>query len=274
MKKTKAVLLTLFCALLLTAAAPSGVWAGLGRMPRFIDETGLLTDSQAANLTAKLNEVSEYRQFDVVVAVVPALDHREARLFAADFFEENGFGYGSDIDGAILLLAMQDRDYGFASFGYGLYVFTETGQDFLIKRFLPQLKEDDYYGAFMAFAEAVDDFVGKADEGAPYDKGNIPLLDYERQAYRRNTIIFSLVVPLLAALIVTGRWKGQLKSVRKQNLAHAYIKEDSMNLAVQRDIFLHRRVTKVKIASESSSSGGSGFKSSSGRSSTGRSGKF
>lgn len=243
------------------------------RLPRFIDDKSLLTPTQAAELTAKLNEISERHKFDTVVAVIDALDKREARLYAIDFFEQNGFGFGSDLDGIILLLAMKDRDFGLATTGYGLKAFTDAGQVYLEKQFLSYLKANKYFEAFMAYANAVDDFLAKAKSGKPYDKDNIPLTASELKGYRIWSLVVSLILALIIALIVTLSWKSQLKSVRKENLAGAYIIQGSMVVTRSRDIFLHRSVSKT-ARPKNESSGGGGFKSSSGRSSSGRSGKF
>ena len=251
--------------------------AANGPLPRFIDDAGLLTAQQAADLTARLDTISEAHRFDVVVAVVKELDYREARLYAADFFEQNGFGYGNELDGAILIItADASRDFGFASFGYGLYAFTPAGQDYLDRHFLPHLKEDRYFDGFMAFAGAVDDFLTKAEAGKPYDTGNIPMMASTRATARVVLIIVSILIGLIAAGIVTGTWKRKLKSVQSARYAHEYIIRDSMVLSVQNDVFMHRHVSKTKRVESSSSGGGSGgsFSSSSGRSSTGHSGKY
>ena len=282
MKTTyKAFSLAVLAALVMTLVLPftalasdlQRVSAG-GRLARFVDDEGLLTAKQAAELTAKLDEISERHQFDTVVVVVDALDRREARLYAVDFFEQNGFGFGRDLDGIVLLLAMRDRDFGFAVLGYGLEAFTDAGQEYLEKLFLPHLRADDYYKAFMVYADAVDDFLDKAEAGKPYNKGNIPTTPEERSKQRLYSIVGSLIAALLAALAVTGMWRGQLKSVRKQNLANAYIIDGSMKVTLARENFLHRNVTRTQRASSSGKSGGGSFRSSSGRSSSGRSGKF
>ncbi len=273
-RKNRFLMAVILTTLLITVLLPTAALADDERLPRYIDDVGLLSSEQAQSLTAKLDEISERNQFDTVVVVVPSLDYREARLYAADFFEQYGFGYGKDIDGAILLLAMKDRDFGFASFGYGLEVFTSYGQDYLDQLVLPYLREDQYYEAFIAYADAVDDFIAQADAGTPYDKGSIPKNADEVRKSRLIWGAISLVLALVIALTVTGVWRGQLTSVRKDDLAAAYFREGSMVLTDQRDIFLHRRVHKVKRESGSSSGGGSSFKSSSGRSSTGHSGKF
>ena len=249
------------------------------RLPRFIDDVGMVTEAQAAELTAKLDEISERHQFDTVIAVVERIDHREPRLYGIDFFEQNGFGFGDELDGVILLQVTGSREFGFASYGYGHTAFTVAGQDYIDRLFLPYLRADNYFAAYMAFADAVDDFLTKAKAGAPYDTGNIPsLTPLERNGYRRTAAIASVVVALIVALCVTITWRFQLKSVRKSNLAHEYIRDGSMNLTTRRDMFLYRRVSKTRR--ETNSGGGSGgggggsFSSSSGRSATGHSGKY
>jgi len=268
-KISKSLTLVIALALLLLPCA-----AIADRAPRFIDEVGLLTPEETELLTRRLDSNSEYYQFDIVVAVVQSLDHREARLFAVDFFEENGFGFGDDLDGIILLLAMDERDYGIATLGYGLYVFTDAGQEYFEELFLPRLRNNEYYDAFMDYAYAVEDFLKMANAGTPYGSGNIPLTPEERTEYYVTAAIISIVLALLIAIIVTSRWKAQLKSVRKQDLAHAYIRDDSMVLAKEKDIFLYRRVHRERRAEQQKSGSGGSFTSSSGRSSSGRSGKF
>lgn len=245
------------------------------QLPRFIDEVGLLTSEQARTLTQKLDEVSERHQFDTVVAVVPSIGNQEAEFYAADFFEQNGFGFGPDIDGAIFLIAVEYRDYGFASFGSGIVAFTIVGQDYLDKLVLPHLREDNYYEAFIAYADGVDDFLNKAESGVPYDEGNIPKTASEIRQYRMYGGLFSLLLALIIAWVVTFSWKRQLISVRKENYANVYFREGSMVLNRQHDVFLHSNINRVRRVENTNKSGGGGsFRSSSGRSFTGHSGKY
>ncbi len=62
-----------------------------------------------------------------------------------------------------------------------------------------------------------------------------------------------------AALITSSVLKGQLKSVRKQSRANVYVKDGSMQITAQNDLFLYRDVTYTeKSSSDSDSSSGSG----------------
>ena len=249
-----------------------------GRLARFTDDAGLLTPLQAVELIAKLDRISERHQFDTVVAVTRSLGSgfsrgRDARIYAADFFEHNGFGFGRELHGAILLLATEDRDFAFAASGFGFTAFTPAGQEYLIKLFLPYLQSNNYFEAFMAYADAVDDFVTKAKTGGPYDSGNIPLTAEERAEFRMYAVVGSLALAFLIALLVTVTWAKQLKTVQKENFANAYIRGGSMVVSVQQDTFLYSQVYSVKRAQNPSAGGGS-FRSSSGGVFTGRSGKY
>ena len=272
-KLLSAIVAALMVAALGGGALAAGSSAGGGGSPRFIDEVDLLTAPEARELTAKLDAISERHQFDVVVAVVDSLGGKNARLYAADFYEQKGFGFGNSLDGIILLVAMDYREYAFVTTGYGMKAFTDAGQVYLEKLFLPYLKSDEYARAFTAFADAADDFLIKAEEGAPYDVGNIRLTPTEKAKYRLYTAIGSVLLGLIIALTITGIWRSQLKSVGRQDLAQAYIRPGSMALTARRDIFLHRHVTKTARPKNTSSGGGS-FCSSSGRSFSGRSGRF
>ena len=226
-------------------------------------------------MNKRLEEVSESRRFDVVIATVKSVGGRSIRVYAADMYESGGFGYGEDLDGIILLLATDDRDFAFAATGYGFEAFTDKGQEYLEDVILPYLRDDRYFDAFMAFADAADDYIGAARAGAPYNAGSTPPGYVKPTPNYGGAVAFSFIGALLIAAATTGIWRSQLKSVRGQNFAQAYIRQGSMKLTSSRDVFLYRRVSRTKRAENTGSGGRSGsFSSSSGRSFTGRSGKY
>jgi uncharacterized protein len=249
--------------------------ANQSNTPRFTDEVGLLTETQSAELTAKLDAISTRLEFDVVVVVKQSISTTNTRLYAADFYEAQGFGFGDGRDGIILLIAMQHRDFAFVTTGYGLHAFTDAGQEYMEKLFLPYLRNDDYFNAFITFADSADDLVTRARAGQRYDRDNIPLTPAERRSARLWSAGISLALAFLIPAAVVGAWTRQLKSVRKKDFACDYIRPGSMALTLQRDIFLHRRVSRTPRSQNSGGGGGSGsFKSSSGSSFSGRSGRF
>lgn len=238
---------------------------------RYIDQVGVLSAAEAREIRVRLDQVSKIHNFDVVIAVVGDLLYGPAHLYAADLFEEWGFGLGFDQDGAILLIAMEDRDMGFAALGYGITVFTSEGQDYLDKLFLPALKEDRYFDAFSNYIDGVDDFLNMAKAGTPYVHGNIPTLDWERRDRQRKSIAISIIVGAIVAFVVAQSARRKLKSVYEQQHANVYLVDGSMRVRSTRDIFLYRNLSKVQKEEKSSDKS---FRTSSGRDATGHSSKF
>jgi len=278
-KSLLSLLLLLVCIVMfapLTAfAEEQGAQGEGGGSPRFIDQVGLLTDEEAANLTQKLDEISIKYEFDVIVAVIPALLGKEARLAAADLYESKGFGQDGQNSGIILLLATQDRDYGLATTGRGIQIINPSKQDGLKSKFLPYLGNDDYYGGFMAYANGVNDILANPGSESPGGTGINTEYEGEQSKSLVGPIIISLIIALIIALIVTGVWKAQLKSVRPRDFAKEYIRPGSMLVTGQADRFLYRHVTMTERPKDNdSSSGGSSFSSSSGSSWSGSSGKY
>jgi uncharacterized protein len=268
------ILIPLFAVIFLVGAAVVPEEGGDTEFPRYLDnDIGLLTDDEAEALIERLDGISMKYEFDVVVAVTDELGGAGAREFAAELYEYFDFGMDSRHSGIILLIAVNERDYGYATTGRGLEIFTERGQDYLVSLFTPYLGEDDYYGAFMAFADAVEDFIIQYSAGTPYDVGNVPMSEEDRNNNIIGSVLISFLIAFAIAYIVIGIFIKQLKSVQPVNFAREYIRPGSKAVTGQSDRFLYRTVIKIK-KSESGGSGGSGFSSSSGRSYSGRSGKY
>ena len=243
-------------------------------LPRLVDDCDLLTDSEETKLEAKLDEISERHQVDVVVVTVYSLEGKSAMEFADDFYDYNGYGYGSDADGILLLVSMEYRDWWISTTGYGLTAFTDYGLSCMEDEFLPSLSNDNYDKSFKIFADLCDDYITEAKAGTPYDYGNEPRGRFPLF----TTLVIALVASVIVAFIAVSIMKGQLKSVRYQPAASSYMKAGSLNLTESRDMFLYHNITRSARSSSSSGSGGGGgsssHSSSSGRSHGGRGGKF
>jgi len=94
MKKFFSVLLLL---LVITAAvpAPAAAIPDTRQLPRLVDQADLLSSSEERALLKELDEVSERLGFDVVVVTAMTLGGKSPRAYADDFFDYNGYGFGS-----------------------------------------------------------------------------------------------------------------------------------------------------------------------------------
>ena len=268
MKKFIAVLFCLLITLSVCFTASADVIPDERIQPRLVDGADILTDSEEAKLLSKLDTVSEELQFDIVIATTYGLGEGYIRDVADDYYDYNGFGYGANADGCILLIDMEGRDWWISTCGYGLTALTDAGIQYIGDQFESDLTNEDYYEGLNTYIDLVEDFVNQAETGKPYDSGNLPKEKYNWFF----GIVFSLGAGFLIALISVLVMKGKLKSVRRQPAAHDYLVPGSMNVTLSRDMYLYRNVTRRAKPKESS--GSSSHSSSSGRSHGGGGGSF
>ena len=259
--------IAMFFVLILCVSFVLPVSAQTGK-ERMVDDAGLLLESEQREISDMLDDMSRTHQFDVVIHTTNSTNGQYIRDYADDYYDYNGYGFGSNFDGCILVVDMSGRDWWISTCGYGTYVFTDAGIDYIGDKIEGDLSDGDYYDAFTTYAELCDDYIIKASTSAPYDSGTLPKDPYNWFF----GIVFSLVVGFVIALIAVLVMKGKLKSVRRQPAAKDYLVAGSMNVTSSRDMFLYRNVTRRAKPKESS--GSSTHTSSSGRSHGGGGGSF
>ena len=85
------------------------------KLPRLVDDAGLLSQSEKYNLISSLDSISENRQLDVVVVTKNSLAGKTVEQYADDFFDYNGYGYGENDDGILLLPSMETREWAIST---------------------------------------------------------------------------------------------------------------------------------------------------------------
>lgn len=247
-----------------------------------MDEAGLLSKDDAAELRRKLEQLSDKWDNDIVIVTVNSLGGNSPMEFADDWFDYNGYGRSNsgDItqgDGLLLLISMEERDYWISTKGYAISVFTDAGIAYLGDHLISDgLSSGDYANAFNNFADNCDRFYTQAKNSRPYDTGNMPQAKRSLSDYVLLLIICS-IIGFIVGSIITAIKKRQLRSVRTKTTATDYLRPGSFQLTNSFEQFLFRHVTSVYNPPSSSSSGGGGsssHSSSSGSSHGGGGGKF
>ncbi len=226
---------------------------GERQKPRLVDDADILNSSDEEKLSVKLDEISKRQQFDVVVVTVNSLDGRSPMEYADDYYDYNGFGYGIDRDGAVLMLSMEERKGWISTCGYGINAITDAGREYMLEKFVSYLSDGDYYEGFDKFADLCDDYVTQARTGEAYDTGNLP-----KEPMSPLWAGAAAIGGALISTISCFTMKGQLKKVRYQTAADSYVVKDSLNVTNSNEIFLYQVVNKVAIQKDDDSRGGGG----------------
>lgn len=282
MKKTSKRLRSLFAALaalmlavILTvpAFAVEGGFADL--YYRMNDSADVLTAEEDSELEDALEELSLRQSFDVTIATVESLEsvgYDSMEAYADDLYDYCQFGYGPDMDGVLLLVSVGDRKWHISTCGYGITAFTDAGIQYLGQQMKPFMADGDYADAFRTFVQWSDTYIDAARAGRPYDVKTLP-----RDPLSPMYLVLAVGIGLVLAWVIVHVMKSQLRSVAFQENAASYVREGSMKLTNQRDLFLYRDVHRTERPKESSSSdsgGSSTHTSSSGTTHGGGGGSF
>ena len=214
------------------------------------DEADLLNDAEEASLEKKLADISGTYNAQIVVCTIASMDGGDIDRFDDYLYDTMGFGYGENLDGVLLLVCMDPREYRILSNGFAGVAIDSGDIDAIGGVIVSDLSDGNYSAAFGEFADRCAYYLDGHLNGFPFNFG--------------KNLLVALVIGILAGLIVAFSLKGQLKTVRKQNQANVYVKPGSMQVTVSNDLFLYRNVTRTKKESKSSSSNSGSSRSSGG----------
>lgn len=211
------------------------------------DGADLLTEAQEAKLRQKLADISATYNAQVIVATVASADGMFMDDLVDHIYDSQSLGYGPDRDGVLLVVCMDIREYQIIGNGFASRAIDNSTIDIIGDAIVSDLSDGNYAAAFHEFADQCAYYLDGYINGFPFKTG--------------QNLVIALIVGLVLALIVTGILKAQLKSVRQQNQADAYVKPGSMDLRIIQDLYLYRNVTRTKKESSSSSGGSGGSRS-------------
>lgn len=270
-KKMISLLLILALCLGMTISVSAGDTGGFANeYCRVQDQAELMTYSEEAELNDMLDELSVRQKMEVVVVTTNTLDGKTAEEYADDTYDYGNFGYGADKDGILLLVSVGEENICcISTCCYGITAFTDDGIEYILKEMKGDLHDEKYFAAFQTFVNLCDKFITQARSGEPFGEKSLP-----REPLSPIWILISLGVGVVLSLIIVGRMKAQLKTVRFQTTAGSYVKDGSLDITESRDMFLYETTSKTAKEKKSSSGGSSTHTSSSGRTHGGGGSKF
>lgn len=249
--KKRVFALLLILAMCVCFAVPT--FAAEEKTPCLQDFAGLLTKEEASALKKRLQAIADRFSVEVAIVTVDSCNGMDREEYAERLYRECGYGLGQDKDGILLVIEMDAASRGWAIYckALGDVALPESHREQLGADMTPDLKAGDYADAFNTFAYRCEERIDIAINGEPFDPG--------------MSMVVSLGIGLLLALIVTAVMRGQLKSVRSQHAASNYVRENSMHVTDAYEFFLYSTVERrAKPKANSSGSSGSRSGSSSG----------
>ncbi len=211
-----------------------------------VDEADVLSDYEENQIANKLIALFKEHRIHFAIVIIDDLGAEMPYSYADSYYHSNGFGYGKDKSGILLLLAMSSRDYYIYTYGEAEKKFGNIELTELEDAMLPHFGDNEFYDGFMAYADACDSVLSFDIIGS---------------------LLIAVVIGAVISLIIVFSMKSKLKSVRPQKTASNYVRSGSFTLTKDLDLYLYRTITRVKRADTSSGSRG-------GSRGGGRGGKF
>lgn len=258
--------------LLLVLLAVSVPWtAALAQEQRVYDMAGLYSADEVETLEAHLAEAREELGTDIVIATTDDAQGKSAKLYAADFYDEMGFGRGSDHSGVILLIDMENREAAVVTTGGMIDVLTDQRIEDILDDVFEGLGDGDFMLAAENYIRALERWVpqGVPEDHYRYDTETgeitVPKIHFLSAAEVAVAAVLALAAGSLSCLFVYRRYK--MKAGGRDR--YDYRDRTVMQLSANDDRFLGRAVTTRYIPPPPPSNGGGsggGFSSSGGSS--------
>ncbi len=225
--------------------------------PRVVDEIGLLTDAEAAELTKRAAAISQKYGVDVAIHTMVSpwgMNYDEVTRL---YYTHMGYGYGDNYDGILLNVFKREGYYAaprVMGFGSVAGKLTEVNHERLLDYFKGYSTEDHYYRGADQWLKHVDHMLCT---------GRVA----RSTGYWILIALLGLFVGSIAGGIALARAKKKMETPREKRDADAYIDSAASRIVDAGRALLYTTTSRRYIPRQESSSGSSGGGSSSHRSS-------
>ena len=259
------------------------------------DFANLFTLDEVDQLEEGALYLAETYQMDVGIVTTDDANGKSAMAYADDFYDENDFGYGTNKDGLLFLIDMDNREIYISTYGLGTEYFTDLRISKMLDSAYNYISIGDYYGTATDFLKQVKIYLDKGivsnqntvdrpfsdpredyhnphmQETAPAHK---PFTTKSGEPLNTQSIILSVVVSLLGAFIIALviRTAVHYRYKHPHNTVPQTRPDDlSVHYTQKEDRFVTSHTSRVKIQTNSNNGHGGSGRSSIHSSSSGRS---
>lgn len=241
--------------LILSLAVPA--FAANTNAQRVVDNADLLSAKEESLLEQEISSLRSELGLDIVIVTTYGTGSKSVQAYADDYYDNNGYGYGADNSGILLLLDMDAREWYMSTCGEAIQIFTDNDLDDLGDGIVGYLSDGDYYEAFDRWLGELPGYVS----------------DYREGSSLFSHLPIALVIGLVVAAITILVMRSSMNTARLQKGAANYMADGSFHLRQRSDVFLYSRVTRVPRP-KNNGGGSSSHRSSGGVSHGGRGGRF
>jgi uncharacterized protein len=278
MKKTKS---SIFLPVFLTVLMVLGTCRLWAAPPKVNDVAGLFTVAEITAIESSAAKLTEKLSMDVAIVTTKDTQGKSSQAYADDFYDQNGYGMGSEADGVLLLVNMQDREVYISTCGQAIRYLTDARINSILDVVYEELGKGDYVKAVNSFMTELDYYVGLGIPQGQYnqdEKGIISTneafpsaaIPQEKPMSPGQRLAIYLLVSCAAGAIVVGIMAAANRGYAATN-QNTYLENKALNILSRQDRHLNTTVTYEVVHTDTGSSSSSSGKSSTHSSSSGTS---
>ena len=237
---------------------------------KIYDFADLYTDEEEKNLYTAVYDYTQRRNLDLVIVTIND-NFESTQEYADDFYDYNNFGYGSERDGLLFLVDMENRYVYISATGGAMSLYPDVECNMITEQVYTYFSDQHYYDGTYQMIKTLDTYYelsyndNDSDEYT-YNKADVNYL---------YVFIFATVCTIIGIVILIKR--NDL--VKVATTSEEYYDKGSIGVHRIKDVVIGHHVTKHAIQRDTGShgggfSGGGGHISSSGSSHTGGGHKF
>lgn len=236
------------------------------------DDAYLFTGEEIKTLSEETSIISSTYDMDIIIVTTDDANGKTAKDYGDDYFDDNGFGIGPDLDGILFLIDMDNKEVYISTSGDGIRYLTDERLENIIEEAIDSgLGEGDYYGGALGFLNGTKEYLQM---GIPSDQYSEDDSVKEPNSLTFMEGIISAVTGLLASAgFFFGtkskyRMKSPVKAVNFRD--NSIVNFTSLDNRLIDTVITHRRISKPTSDSGKSTT----HKSSSGKTHGGSGAKF
>ncbi len=194
-------------------------------LPLLVDNADVLTDDEEADLLAQLEAFVAEHEMEIAIITVTDLEGKTSKAYADDFYDYNGYGYGDNDDGALLLYKsgeVGNRDIAISTYGKAISLYNDAVIDEMLDSAIAYIEYDNYVDGFNSFINLCDSYATKS----------VPLV------WIPVCIILGFVI---AWLIIKNKATKENKTDVAQNDASYYARNGSLMITQSYDNFIRKK---------------------------------
>ena len=238
-------------------------------LKKVVDGAVLFSSEEVSTLETSIKDISSRYDMDIVIVTTTNMNGKSSKEYADDFFDYEGYGYGNDKSGIILLYNMFDREIYISTSGEGERYFTDSRIESILDDIYNYLPDGEYFEGGKAFLNSTEKYLDKGIPSNQYtvdEDGNIILSNEDIM----KRVLISVGIALAISAVICGIVVSQYK--KPASFAEeTYVDRNSINFTRRSDRFITTHTTSRKIPKNNGNSGGGSGRTTTHTSSSGNS---